>query len=129
MIDFAVLCKSYFASFSNCVQLRKSIPFLTRLVTSAVAQQRPQHGLDVEGISAVEAHDHPEVRGAGVRGQRGSDAEVTRGSVLDALHQGPETVLDHGPLLDLVPVLVQEGTLQTLSQVLSLLPQAETVLL
>ena len=98
-------------------------------MTRAVAQQRPEHGLDVEGVSAVEAHDDPEVGGARVRGQRRTDAEVTRGSVLDALHQGPETVLDHGALLDLIPVLVQEGTLETLSQVLSLLSQTQTVLL
>ena len=94
-----------------------------------MAQQRPKHSLDVEGISAVEAHDHPEVRSARVRGQWRSYAQVTGGPVLDTLHQSPETVLDHGALLDLVPVLIKEGALETLSKVLSLLPQSQTVLL
>ena len=97
-------------------------------MAGGVTQQRPQHGLDVEGVAAVEAHDHPEVGGAVVRGQGGPDAEVTRGPVLDALHQGPEAVLDDGALLDLVPVLVQEGALETLRQVLTLFPQSQAVL-
>ena len=64
-----------------------------------------------------------------MRGQWRSYTQVTGGPVLDTLHQSPETVLNHGALLDLVPVLIQKGALETLSKVLSLLPQSQTVLL
>ena len=98
-------------------------------MTRGVAQQRTEDGLDVEGVTAVEAHDHAEVRDAGGRGGRGGDAEVARGPVLDSLHQGAEAVLDHGALLDLVPVLVQEGALEAFCEVLALLSQPQAVLL
>ena len=103
---------------------------LPRLAAGGVAQERAQHSLDVEGVPAVETHDDPQVRVTVTSlTKRGTDAQHSGHSVLDALHQRPETVLYHGALLDLVPVLVQEGTLQGVRQVLTLLSQPEAVLL
>ena len=103
---------------------------LPRLPAGGVAQQRPEHPLYAERVPAVETEDHPQVGvGATALAQGRSDAEDPGDAVLDALYQGPETVLYHGPLLDLVPVLVQEGTVQRIGQVLTLLSQPQTVLL
>ena len=54
-----------------------------------MAQEGSEHGLYVEGIPAVEAHDHAEVRtaahlAAGARGWR--DAQHAARTVLDALN-------------------------------------------
>ena len=77
----------------------------------------------------METHDHSQVRtGANIsEGRR--DAEHGGRALSDALHQGAETVLDDGALLDLVPVLVKERTLETLRQVLTFFSQPQTVLL
>ena len=98
-------------------------------MTRGVTKERSQDWLYVEGISAVKTHDHSQVRtGANIsEGRR--DAEHGRRALSDALHQGAETILDDGALLDLVPVHVQERTLETLRQVLTLLSQPQTVLL
>ena len=62
---------------------------LTWLVAGWVAQEGAEHGLYVEGIPAVEAHDHAEVGtaahlAAGARGRR--DAQHAARTVLDALN-------------------------------------------
>ena len=95
-----------------------------------MAQQTPQHPLYVEGVPAVETHDHPQIWvSAASLSQWRSDTEDSGHTVFDTLHQSPQTVLYHGPLLDLVPVLVQEGAVERVREVLTLLSQAQAVLL
>lgn len=96
-------------------------PYVTRLMTRAVAKERTKDRLNVEGITAVQTHDHPQVRTALT--QRRSNAEHVRAASLDALHERAQTILNDCTFFDLIPVLIKEGTLETVSKVLTLFPQ------